>query len=194
VWAHRLAHLVGVPPPGRQIGARRVHFVLAGRDAATDWRSVFQSVTVAPGATHRASQLAVDFAVMHALDASVDPLTGQVGLDFEAADPARNVTATFAGIRGKSAPQPNDAQYKLVTAADQSSGYAYSASTSTEMAPRTRSPTSTRSGLLAGRASPTLPSAGAASELAWSTRSPPECLPRRPLSGLASWRAPQRLM
>jgi len=63
---------------------------------------------------------------MHALDASVDPVTGQVGLDFEAADPARNVTATFAGIRGKSAPQPNDAQYKLVTAADQSSGFAYS--------------------------------------------------------------------
>lgn len=102
------------------------HFLLAGRDAKSDWRGVFQGVTVAPDATHRAGQIAVDFAVMHALDASVDPVAGQVDLHFEAADPARNVTATFAGIRGKSAPQPDDAQYKLVTAADHSSGFAYS--------------------------------------------------------------------
>lgn len=47
-------------------------------------------------------------------------------LHFEAADPARNVTAIFAGIRGKSAPQLDDAQYKLVAAADHSSGFAYS--------------------------------------------------------------------
>jgi hypothetical protein len=102
------------------------HFVLLGRDAKTDWRGVFQGVTVASDASHRAGQLAVDFAVMHALDASVDPVAGQVDLHFEAADPARNVTATFAGIRGKAAPQPDDAQYKLVTAADLSSGFAYS--------------------------------------------------------------------
>ena len=63
---------------------------------------------------------------MHALDARVDPVAGQVDLHFEAADPTRSVAATFAGIRGKSAPQPDDAQYKLVTAADHSSGFAYS--------------------------------------------------------------------
>lgn len=50
------------------------HFVLAGRDAATDWRGVFQGVTIAPDATHRAGQISVDFAVMHALDVSVDPV------------------------------------------------------------------------------------------------------------------------
>lgn len=106
--------------------ATEFHFVLAGRDAASDWRGIFQGVTVAPDASHRAGQIAVDFSVMHALDASVDPVAGQVSVHFEAADPARNVTATFAGIRGKAGVPPDDAQYKLETAADQSSGFAYS--------------------------------------------------------------------
>ena len=115
-------YLLQVDEPARA----EFHFVLAGRDAASDWRGVFQGVTVAPDATHRAGQIAVDFTVMHALDASVDPVAGQVGVHFEAAGSARNVAATFAGIRGKAAPQPDDAQYQLVTAADNSSGFAYS--------------------------------------------------------------------
>jgi hypothetical protein len=109
-----------------EAASHEFHFVLAGRDAGSGWRGVFQGVTIAPDATHRAGQIAVDFSVMHALDASVDPVAGQVSVHFEAADPARNVTATFSGIRGKSAPQPDDAAYALVTAADGSSGFAYS--------------------------------------------------------------------
>jgi hypothetical protein len=101
-------------------------FILAGRDPPGGWQSVFQGVTVAPDATHRAGTITVDFGVMHALDASADPVAGQVSLHFEMADPARNVTAIFAGIRGKTAPQPDDASYALMTAADHSSGFAYS--------------------------------------------------------------------
>lgn len=101
-------------------------FILAGRDARTDWRHVFEGVTVTPDASHHAGQLAIDFGVMHALDTSVDPLAGQVAVHFEMAGAARNVNAIFAGIRGKAAPQPDDAQYALVAAADHSAGFAYS--------------------------------------------------------------------
>ena len=101
-------------------------FLLEGRDRATDWRGVFAGATFVRDATHRMGQIAVDFAVMHALDANVDPVEGQVTLHFDISGPARNIAATFAGIRGKSAPQPEDAAYQLVTAADRSSGFAYS--------------------------------------------------------------------
>jgi hypothetical protein len=104
----------------------KFQFLLEGRDTVSDWRGVFAGVTFTPDATHRTGQIVVDFAVMHALDASVDPAAGQVTLHFDVSSPARNVAATFAGIRGKSAPQPDDAAYQLVTAADHSSGFAYS--------------------------------------------------------------------
>lgn len=109
---------------------------------------------------------------MHALDASVDPMAGQVDLHFEAADPTRSVTATFAGIRGKSAPQPDDAQYKLVTAADHSSGFAYSTHVDFD-----GDGTQDQIAHIDSQWSPTgagvahLMSSTAALELAWSTRS-----------------------
>lgn len=104
------------------------HFVLAGKDKSADesaWRGVFQGVTFAADPAHRTGQVVVDFGVMHALDASVDPLTGGVGVHFDVAGAARNVTASFAGITGKNAPQPDDAQYHLEQAADQSAGFAF---------------------------------------------------------------------
>jgi len=105
---------------------REFRFILAGHDSRTDWRPIFQGVTAAPDATHRAGTITVDFSVMHALDASVDPVAGQVSVHFVAADPARNVNAVFAGIKGKSAPQPDDAVYALAAAADKTTGFAYS--------------------------------------------------------------------
>jgi len=105
------------------------HFVLAGKPAAADdsaWRGLFQGTTVAPDAEHRSGEVAVDFDVMHALDATSDPVAGKVGVHFDAADPARHVVASFAGISGKSAPQPDDAQYALELAPDRSAGLAFS--------------------------------------------------------------------
>jgi len=110
-------------------GGNQYHFVLAGKPAAADesaWRGLFQGVTVAPDASHRAGQLAVDFGAVHALDPTSDPVAGNVGVHFEAADPARNVTASFAGIQGASAPQADDAQYAFQLAPDQSAGLAFS--------------------------------------------------------------------
>jgi hypothetical protein len=132
---------------------------------------------------------------MHALDASVDSMAGQVDLHFEAADPTRNVTATFAGIRGKSAPQPDDAQYKLVTAADHSSGFAYSTHVDFD-----GDGTQDQIAHIDSQWSPTgagvahLMSSTAALELAWSTRSSagtrrrPALLHRRRLYALCCWR------
>jgi hypothetical protein len=104
------------------------HFVLSGKPTAGDdsaWRGLFQGVTVAPDADHRSGQVAIDFNVMHALDATTDPIAGAVGVHFDAAGAARHVTASFAGIAGKSAPQPDDAQYELALAADQSAGLGF---------------------------------------------------------------------
>lgn len=101
-------------------------FQLSGRAGGSDWRPVFGGVTITPDATHRAGQILVDFGVMHALDTSVDPVAGQVSVHFEAADPARSVSALLTGIRGKLATQPEDASYALVAAADRTTGFAYS--------------------------------------------------------------------
>ncbi len=101
-------------------------FVLDGRDPKNDWRGVLAGATFVRDAAHRTGQIVVDFAVMHALDASTDPVEGLVTLHFDVNGPARSVAATFAGIRGKSAPQPEDSAYALVTAADHTSGFAYS--------------------------------------------------------------------
>ena len=109
-----------------QVAPTEFHFVLAGRDASSDWRGIFQGVTMAPDDAHRTGQIAVDFAVMHALDATVDPLAGGVGLEFAVDGAARNVTASFAGIVGQAGAQPDDAQYAMVTAADQSSSLGFS--------------------------------------------------------------------
>ena len=113
--------VTGAPPS-------EFHFVLAGKPAAADesaWRGIFQGVSVAADATHHAGQVAVDFDVMHALDASVDPLAGKVAVHFDSDGAARAVTAAFAGIQGKSAPQPDDAQYAFQMGADQSAGLAF---------------------------------------------------------------------
>ena len=107
--------VTGAPPS-------EFHFVLAGKTAAADesaWRGIFQGVSVAADATHHAGQVAVDFDVMHALDASVDPLAGKVAVHFDSDGAARAVTAAFAGVQGKSAPQPDDAQYAFQMGADQ---------------------------------------------------------------------------
>jgi hypothetical protein len=101
-------------------------FVLAGSDPPGAFSDVFAGVTFTPDATHRTGQIAVDFGVMHALDSSVDPVAGQVTLHFDVNGAARNVNATFVGILGKSATQPENAGYALVTAADNSSSFAYS--------------------------------------------------------------------
>ena len=106
-----------------------IHFVLAGKPAAADesaWRGLFQGVTASPDASHHAGQLAVDFGAVHALDPTSDPIAGNVGVHFEAAGDARNVTASFAGIQGASAPAADDAQYAFQQAADQSAGLAFS--------------------------------------------------------------------
>ena len=105
------------------------HFVLAGRPAAAGedaWRGLFQGTTAAPDATHRAGQIAVDFGAIHALDPTSDPLGGQVALHFGADGAAREVTAQFSGISGKSAPQPDDAAYALQQGADGGTGLAFS--------------------------------------------------------------------
>jgi hypothetical protein len=111
------------------VGANEFHFVLAGKLASADesaWQGLFQGVTTAPDATHRAGQLAVDFGAIHALDPTSDPIAGGVAVHFEAADPARNVNASFSGIQGASAPAPDDAAYAFQLAPDQSAGLAFS--------------------------------------------------------------------
>lgn len=101
------------------------HFVLAGRDAASDWRAIFQGDTFAPDDTHHAGDVAVDFAVMHALDGKTDPLAGNVGLHFAADGAAHDVTASFAGIVGAASPQPDDAQYQMATGSDGATSLRY---------------------------------------------------------------------
>lgn len=106
--------------------AMAFQFGLDGRNDVSDWKGVFAGITYALDATHRTGQIAVDFDVMHAIDATVDPVAGQVTVHFDVNGLVRNVAAMFVGIQGKTAPQPDDAGYRLVTAADGSSGFAYS--------------------------------------------------------------------
>ncbi len=101
------------------------HFVLAGRDASSDWRGIFQGDTFAPDDTHHAGDVAVDFAVMHALDGSVDPLAGNVALRFAADGAAHDVTAAFAGIVGAASVQPDDAEYQMAAGADGATSLRY---------------------------------------------------------------------
>jgi hypothetical protein len=101
------------------------HFVLAGRDASSDWRGIFVGDTVAPDASHHAGDVAVDFAAMHALDGTTDPLAGNVNVHFAADGAAHDVAATFAGIVGKPSVPPDDAQYRMITSSDQSAVFRF---------------------------------------------------------------------
>lgn len=78
------------------------------RGAARDWRGVFAGATLTPGATHRTGHIVVDFAVMHALDTGVALAEGRATVHFDVIGPVRDVSATFVGTLGKSAPQPQD--------------------------------------------------------------------------------------
>ncbi len=63
--------------------ATTFQFGLDGTNDGSHWQRVFGGITYARDATHRTGQIAVDFGIMHALDATVDPVAGQVAVHFD---------------------------------------------------------------------------------------------------------------
>jgi hypothetical protein len=103
------------------------NFNLAGKPLAdSTWQDIFAGVTMTPDAAHRSGYITVDFGVMHAFDATTDPIAGGFQVHFDAAGSARDVNAQFSGITDHSAQQPNDGGYAFLLAADQSADLAFS--------------------------------------------------------------------
>jgi hypothetical protein len=114
----------------QQSDAANFQFVMSGEPPGSGepgWKDVFAGATRIDDPQRREGEVLVDFGVMHALDASVDPTAGQVRAHFVlGGSDARDVAATFTGIVGKNAPQPDDSAYAFVLATDQSADFAFS--------------------------------------------------------------------
>jgi hypothetical protein len=90
------------------------HFLLSGKPAAGDdstWVGLFEGDVQSPDAQHATGDAQIDFAAIHSLDASSEPVSGQVAIQFANAPDGRGIDETFSGITGQAASQPNDAHY-----------------------------------------------------------------------------------
>ena len=92
------------------------HFQLEGTPKAGDgggWLAVMQGTIQSPDPAHQQGNLALDFGAAHALDPSNDPVAGGVAIGFQNAPDGHAVDEIFSNVVGRTAPQPNDAQYHL---------------------------------------------------------------------------------
>jgi hypothetical protein len=111
----------------QQAGPQQFNFFLGGepRGAGDAWQGVFGGNTVVADPQQRSGELDINFAVMHALDPTVDPVSGGAAVRFSSDGGAREVMAHFGGIVGQNAPQPDDSDYAFSAMPDRTASFGF---------------------------------------------------------------------
>ena len=111
----------------QQASATEFNLFLGGepKGAGDAWQGVFGGKTAVTDAQHRSGEVDVSFSIMHALDPTVDPVSGGAAVRFTIDGATRDVRAHFGGIVGKNSPQPDDSDYAFTAAQDQTSSFAF---------------------------------------------------------------------